>query len=330
MKEVLYMKKLTTLQVIALSLLDGVGNKTIQRIVDVLETKQLSLSTPLELYEFLSMAKANKLVPRLKEVTYDEVARQSSIAQRIIDEGLQNGIYAVSYLDDNYPKQLLKTVDEKGNPSAPIILYYKGDIATASLPGLAVIGTREPTKEGERIGEYLSYEFAKRGFNIVSGLAVGCDTCGHRGALKAQGKTTAFLAHGLTTTYPPQNTQLAAEIIEKGGLLMSEYPIGTSLTPYNFVARDRLQSGLSKATLVIQTGKNGGTMHAVNSTLEAHKPLYVVKYQDAFTIAHEKTQGNEYLASRPNGAKYISETDNIDVIANEIKNIQPVKTSLFD
>lgn len=324
------MTQLTTLQVIALSLLDGVGNKTIQRIVEVLEARQLSITSARDLHDFLTMAKANKLVPRLKEVTYDEVSHQTSIAQRIIDEGLQNGIHAVSYLDDDYPKQLLKTVDEKGNPSAPILLYYKGDIATASLPGLAVIGTREPTSEGERIGEHLAFEFAKRGFNIVSGLAVGCDTCGHRGALKAHGKTTAFLAHGLTTIYPPQNESLAAKILEEGGLLMSEYPIGTSLTPYNLVARDRLQSGLSKATLVIQTGKSGGTMHAVHSTLAAQKPLYVVKYQDAYTIAHEKTQGNEYLASRPNGAKYISETDNIDAIANELKNVQPVKTGLFD
>lgn len=323
------MKQLTTLQIIALSLLDGVGNKTIQRIVEVLDVNQLSINSPRDLHDFLAMAKANKLVSRLKDYSIDDVYDRFSIARRIIDEGLHNGIHAISYLDDDYPQQLLKTVDEKGNPYAPILLYYKGNISVASLPGLAVIGTREPTSEGERIGEYLAAEFARRGFNIVSGLAVGCDTCGHRGALKVGGKTTAFLAHGLTTIYPPQNESLAAEILERGGLLMSEYPVGTSLTSYNLVARDRLQSGLSNATLVIQTGKSGGTMHAVHSTLAAQKPLYVVKYQDTYTLTHEKTQGNEYLATRPNGARYICETDNIDAIANEIKNVQPVSTSLF-
>lgn len=323
------MKPLTTLQLIALSLLDGVGNKTIQRIVEVLDVKQLGISTPRDLCDFLTMAKANKLVPRLKDYTIDDVYEQFSIANRIIDEGLHNDIHAISYLDEDYPQQLLKTVDEKGNPSAPIIIYYKGNISAASLPGLAVIGTREPTSEGERIGEYLAAEFARCGFNIVSGLAIGCDTCGHRGALKVGGKTTAFLAHGLTTIYPPQNESLAAEILEKGGLLMSEYPVGTPLTNYNLVARDRLQSGLSNATLVIQTGKSGGTMHAVHSTLAAHKPLFVVKYQDAYTLTHEKSRGNEYLATRPNGARYICEADNINAIANEIKNVQPVKTSLF-
>ena len=324
------MQNLTTLQGIALSLLDRVGNKTVLRIGEVLNEKQISISTPNDMFDFLVMARERKLVSRLPEFTSDDVAQKYMIAQRIINESEAAGIHAVSYLDSDYPKQLLKTVDEKGNPAAPIILYYKGDINIASQPGLAVIGTREPTSEGERIGEFLASEFAKQGFNIVSGLAVGCDTCAHRGALKVNGKTTAFLAHGLTSIYPPQNESLAKEIIEKGGLLMSEYPIGTSLSPYNLVARDRLQSGMSKATLVIQTGRSGGTMHAVNSTLAAQKPLYVIKYQDAFTMDHEKTQGNVYLAQRPNGAKYISETDNIIAIACELKNSKPVQTSLFD
>lgn len=324
------MAQINTLQIIVLSLLDGVGNKTIQRIVEVVDERNLIIDNPRDLCEFLKMAKLNKLVPRLKDYSIDDVNHQFSIAQRIIDEGLHNDIHAISYLDDDYPQPLLKTVDEKGNPSVPILLYYKGNIAAASLPGLAVIGTREPTSEGERIGEFLAFEFAKRGFNIVSGLAVGCDTCGHRGALKANGKTTAFLAHGLTTIYPPQNESLAKEILEKNGLLISEYPIGTNLTTYNLVARDRLQSGLSKATLVIQTGRTGGTMHAVHSTLAAQKPLFVVRYEDSFTLMHEKTQGNEYLASRPNCARYISENDNIDKIANELKDAQPIKTSLFD
>lgn len=324
------MQKLTTLQVIALSLLDRVGNKTVMRIGEVLDEKQISISSSNDMFDFLVMARERKLVPRLPEFTADDVATKFMYAQRIINESEAVGIHAVSYLDSNYPKQLLKTVDEKGNTSVPIVLYYKGDIGIASLPGFAVIGTREPTSEGERIGEFLAAQFAKRGFNIVSGLAIGCDTCAHRGALKAHGKTTAFLAHGLTTIYPPQNESLAKEIIEKGGLLMSEYPIGTGLSPYNLVARDRLQSGMSKATLVIQTGRSGGTMHAVYSTLAASKPLYVIKYQDAYTMGHEKTQGNEYLAQRPNGAKYICETDNIDAIADLLKNAQPIQTSLFD
>lgn len=322
------MGHLQTQQIIALSLLERVGNKTVMCIGEVHKEMGVNITTPHEMHEFLSMIKDRKLVPRLPDFTFEDVATKLKEAQRIIEASASVGIGAVSFLDEMFPKQLLKTTDEKGNLYEPVVLYYKGDISIASQPGLAIIGTREPSEEGERIGEFLASEFAKRGFNIVSGLAIGCDTCGHRGALKVGGKTTAFLAHGLTTIYPPQNEKLAEKIIEEGGLLMSEYSIGTPLSPYYLVARDRLQSGLSKATLVIQTGRNGGTMHAANATLAAHKPLYVVGYKDVFTQSHEKTEGNAYLVQK--GAKYIFEDDNLDEIATRIKDAQPVKASLFD
>ena len=321
------MQNLTTLQVIALSLLDRVGNKTVMRIGEVLDEKQINISTPNDMFDFLVMAKERKLVSRLPEFTLEDVAQKFVIAQRVINESEAAGIHAVSYQDADYPKQLLKTIDETGKPSAPIILYYKGDISTASLPGFAIIGTREPTSEGERSGEFLAGEFAKRGFNIVSGLAIGCDTCAHQGALKVNGKTTAFLAHGLTTVYPPQNEELAKRIVENGGLLMSEYPIGTSLSPYNLVARDRLQAGLAMATLVIQTGEKGGTMHAALTTLKANKPLYTVQFKDSDTNIHEKCLGNAFLVKR--GANYINGSDNLDEISEKIKNWEPFNDSLF-
>ena len=321
------MQNLTTLQVIALSLLDRVGNKTVMRIGEVLDEKQINISTPNDMFDFLVMAIERKLVSRLPEFTSEDVAQKFVIAQRVINESEAAGIHTVSYQDADYPKQLLKTIDEKGNPSAPIILYYKGDISTASLPGIAIIGTREPTSEGERSGEFLAGEFAKRGFNIVSGLAIGCDTCAHQGALKVNGKTTAFLAHGLTTVYPPQNEALANRLVENGGLLMSEYPIGTSLSPYNLVARDRLQAGLAMATLVIQTGEKGGTMHAALTTLKANKPLYAVQFKDSDTNNHDKCLGNAFLVKR--GANYINGSDNLDEISEKIKNWEPFNDSLF-
>lgn len=118
----------------------------------------------------------------------------------------------------------------------PLLLWYRGDLSITNLPGFSVIGTREATPEGIVGGIYLAGEFAKRGFNIVSGLAIGCDTCGHKGALKVKGKTTAILANGLDndSIYPPENKYLAEEIVQNGGLLISEYRIGTiaNLTEY--------------------------------------------------------------------------------------------------
>ena len=150
-------------------------------------------------------------------------------------------------------------------------------------------------------------------------MAEGCDTIAHRGALNAGGKTIAFLGHGLDSVYPPSNKDLAEEILLNGGLLLSEYDVGTPVTKYNLVARDRLQSGLALATLVIQTSVNGGTMHAARVCLNSGKPLFVVKYSDKETDSAEQTQGNHELAKEA-GAAYIKGTDDLDVIADMILN----------
>ena len=211
-----------------------------------------------------------------------------------------------------------------------MLLWYRGDFSITQLPGFAVIGTREATPEGVAGGTYLASEFAKRGFNIVSGLAIGCDTCGHKGALKVGGKTTAILANGLDhdSIYPPENQDLAEEIVKNGGLLISEYRMGTPVNRYSLVARDRLQSGLSFATLVIQTGEHGGTMHAANATLKANKPLFTVLFKDSEINNHEQCLGNALLVNK--GAKYIKGGDDLDKISDYIKNYTPIKTTLFD
>ena len=148
--------------------------------------------------------------------------------------------------------------------------------------------------------------------------------------MKAGGKTTAILANGLDhdSIYPPENQELAEEIVKEGGLLLSEYRIGSIVNRYNLVARDRLQAGLSLATLVVQTGEKGGTMHAATTTLTANKPLYTVLYKDPATNNHEKCLGNALLVRK--GAKYISGSDNLDIISESIKNYKPIKTELFD
>ena len=210
-----------------------------------------------------------------------------------------------------------------------MLLWYRGDLSILKLPGLAVIGTREATPEGIIGGTYISSEFAKRGFNIISGLAIGCDTCGHIGALNVGGKTTAFLANGLDheSIYPTENQSLAEKIVDNGGLLLSEYSVSENVNRYQLVARDRLQAGLALATLVIQTGIKGGTMHAANTTLLAGKPLYVMKFKSDSVNNHEKCLGNATLVEK--GAKYISGSDNIDAICKHIKDRKIIKTSLF-
>lgn len=214
-------------------------------------------------------------------------------------------------------------------------MYYRGNLKALQIPGIAVIGTREPTPNGVKAGEYFSGEFAKQGFNIVSGLAVGCDTTGHVGALKVNGVTTAFLANGLDweSIYPKENLELAKRIVANNGLLLSEYPIGQSCGRYGLVARDRLQAGLSKATLVVQTGVTGGTMHAVNATIASKKPLFAVEYRNDVDISHEKVQGNIMLI-REKGAIPLRSNGIDSAVAiirgTDYKQVTVTQPSLFD
>ena len=304
----------------------GIGPQKIFSIGNAITDRGLAIQEYEELYKLMKGMKEKAI----NSVTLDDLNKAYQYARRIIEASSQAGIGLVGFYDDEFPDILRKTVNEDGRLDPPLLLWYRGDFSITKLPGLAVIGTREATREGVKGGTYLAGEFAKRGFNIVSGLAIGCDTCGHEGALEAGGKTTAILANGLdhNSIYPPENQDLAEEIVEKGGLLLSEYRIGTPVNRYNLVARDRLQSGLALATLVVQTGEKGGTMHAATATMQAGKPLYTVLYQDDVTNQHEKCQGNALLVKK--GAMYIKGNDNIDQISESIKNWKPIKKSLFD
>ena len=303
----------------------GVGPQKIFTIARTIEDKGLLVTSNEDLANLMSSMKEKAI----NKVTLDNLKEANSCALRILDDSKAAGIGLVGFYDDEFPEILRHTVNEEGKIDPPLLLWYKGDLSIAKLPGLAVIGTREATPEGIAGGTFLAGEFAKRGFNIVSGLAIGCDTCGHKGALKVSGKTTAILANGLdhNSIYPPENQDLAEEIVEKGGLLLSEYRIKTPVNRYSLVARDRLQSGLSLATLVVQTGEHGGTMHAATATLKAGKPLYTMLFKDDTTNQHEKCLGNALLVKQ--GAKYVKGDDNFDEISNSIKKWEPVKTDLF-
>ena len=304
----------------------GVGPQKIFSIARTIEDKRLEVNS----YEELAALMGSMKEKAIQKVTLDDLNEAYQCAKRIIEASEAANIGYVGYFDDEFPAVLRQAINEEGKLDPPLILWYRGDFSITQLPGFAVIGTREATPEGVAGGEYLSGQFAKRGFNIVSGLAVGCDTCGHKGALKVGGKTTAILANGLDhdSIYPPENQDLAEEIVNNGGLLLSEYRIGSIVNRYNLVARDRLQAGLSLATLVVQTGEKGGTMHAATTTLKANKPLYAVLYKNPETNQHEKCLGNALLVKQ--GAKYISGGDDLDSISEYIKNYKPVKTDLFD
>lgn len=293
---------LTNEYILTLLSLKGCGPIKVLKIA--LQAAKAQISNTTELALFLCHCGQNRLVPALKTYLDSEIIEAHDKALDILEEAERNNVQVISFQDEAYPQALLKTIDENERQCPPIILYCQGSLKTFKLPGIAIIGTREPTPEGVMAGEYYGKLFAERGYNIVSGLALGCDTAGHKGALATpNGKTTAFVAQGLDSVYPPQSEKLAREIVDRGGLLVSEYPIGVQLSRYNLVARDRLQAALAQATIVIQTGAKGGTHHAANMTLAAKKPLFCVHYESDAVNEHESVIGNTILVQK--GGKFL-------------------------
>lgn len=318
---------LSTEMILTLQQLNGIGNKTIFKIADTVKTSIQGIE---QLCQFWKTLKGKKL----ESIDTEDLENAYKKALYILFKCKQEEVGIISYYESDYPEILRHCKNEDGKLDPPIILYYRGNIKALEHPGIAVIGTREPTPNGEKAGKYFSGELAKRGFNIVSGLAIGCDTTGHIGALEVGGITTAFLANGLDwdSIYPKENLELAKEIVNKGGLLLSEYPVGQSCGRYGLVARDRLQAGLSYATIVVQTGEKGGTMHAVNATINSGKPLFAVEYKKNEDIIHSKVQGNIKLINEQKAHPLRS--DCIDEAVLMIKTVQgrdrqPSQPTLF-
>ena len=281
--------RITPQIIILLQSLKGFGNATVRGIVNKLsacETCSLSL-----LYELIGEMVASKAL-RVQLPTIEDLKKAQEYAESIVLKSDNEGVKMLTFLDPEFPKRFHKTVSETGKSDIPLIIHCKGNLSILDASALTIIGTREPNNDGMRAAEYFSSEFAKNGINIVSGLALGCDTIAHRGALSVGGATTAILAGGLDAIYPKENLLLAESILQSGGLLISENPIFTSTNKYNLVARDRLQAALGDATLVIQTSVKGGTMHAAKATLSAGKPLFVVDYKDSTA---DVVQGNLLL-----------------------------------
>lgn len=169
------------------------------------------------------------------------------------------GAYGISYClieDAQYPSVMREL---KGMPP---LLYYKGNIEILNQQkSVAVIGSRKMSEEAIKLAYSTGTVVAEKGLNLVNGLALGCDTQALRGALDAGGRCVAILPCGLEQVQPKSNQWLADKILDKGGCLISEYPIGTSVQKHQYVERDRLQSGVSQGVLIIEAEINSGTMH---------------------------------------------------------------------
>ncbi len=202
-------------------------------------------------------------------------------------------------VDKNYPENL-KKID---NP--PYVIFVKGEIKTQDELALAVVGTRRMTVYGREVTENLTQQLVASGLTIVSGLARGVDTVAHQTALQNKGRTIAVLACGLDLIYPPENDKLAQQIVNGHGALVSEFPPGCQAVPGNFPARNRLISGLSLGTLVIEGAQDSGSLITARHAVSQGREVFAVPGP----ITSQNSAGPLWLIKE--GAKLVERVEDI-------------------
>jgi DNA processing protein len=207
-----------------------------------------------------------------------QAGKRLSNFQRHIDWLKSRGIEILCIEDEQYPA-LLKEVS-----NAPLILCKKGNLEKISQRAVAIVGTRTPTEEGLAVARKLAAVLASRGFVIVSGLAKGIDTATHQGATDANGVTVGVLGCDIQTIYPRENSQLANSICANGALL-SEHPFDTQPTPVNLIQRNRIISGISLGTIVVEANENDGAIHTARFAQKQSRRVYAYHWPSKHPLA---------------------------------------------
>ena len=210
----------------------------------------------------------------------------------------QLGVSVLTLDDPSYPPRLREI------PDPPPVLFVSGALTVADEWAVAVVGTRRATPYGRQVVERVVGEVARAGVTIVSGLARGIDTFAHRAALAAGGRTIAVLGSGLDRLYPDENRGLAAELKERGAIV-TEFPLGTPPDAVNFPRRNRIVSGLSIGTLVVEADFKSGAMITANAAAEQGRDVFAVPG----SILNPSSAGPNQLIKE--GAKVVTSADDI-------------------
>jgi len=235
---------------------------------------------------------------RLRPEAVESIAlrdRHEAAAQELVRVREMEGA-EVLVLDDGAYPALLREI-----PDPPVTLYVRGRWAEClEAPCVALVGSRRSSTYGQNVALMLARDLASRGVTIISGLARGIDAAAHRGALEASGRTVAVLGTGLDEVYPRDHRRLAAEILGRGGALVTQFPLGTPPVAENFPYRNRIISGLSLGVIVVEAAENSGSLITARLALEQGREVYAVPGN----ITSRNSFGTNYLIKGA-GAKLV-------------------------
>ena len=256
------------LYLIALSQVEGIGDKRIGHLISHYKSiENIFLSNDREILNALNTGFRGATVKNFSK----DIALEK--AQKIIDDSDRRNIKIISFFEDVYPFSL-KQIDDP-----PYILYTKGDLKHLRRNSVAIVGTRDARESSMKYAFDISSSISSLNISVVSGLAKGIDTAAHRGAISTLGNTVAVLGNGIDIVYPSENIRLYDKIIEKG-LIISEFATGVGPERRNFPRRNRIISGMSFITIMVEAKNKSGALITVDYALEQGRDVYIAPYDE--------------------------------------------------
>ncbi len=297
-------KSKTTRTLLALSLIPGFGPKRVKQLHQHFkgDLEGLFKRSKRELRAVDGIGEASALTL----LSFDDWDKVDAIIEKT--ESLKAEILTIA--DPVYPSLLSQIYDP------PSVLWYKGNVEVLNEPGIAVVGTRNTTSYGRKSTKKLVHKLVEAGLCINSGLALGIDAVAHASALEVDGKTAAVLGSGIDWVYPSENRKLANSIVQSGGIVCTEFPPGTKPDAGNFPVRNRIVSGLSYGTLVMESGIQGGSIITGELALDQNREVFAVPH----TLDNPSGTGCNYLIK--NGSAKLVQT--IDDILEELPVGEPI------
>ena len=271
-------------------MVSGVGSVRLGKLLEFFGKPENVINAPrTKLMQVLGVGE--KIAGQISSLKAQALAEELRLAKR-------HNLRIMTCDDDDYPKNLKNIYDP------PIVLYLKGELREEDIFSLSIVGSRRASFYGREQAEKFSASLAQAGMTVVSGMARGVDTCAHRGALKAGGRSIAVIGSGFADLYPPENSALCEEIAYQG-CVVSEFAMRTPPLRENFPRRNRVVSGLSLGVLVVEAAQNSGALITADFALE--------RGREVFALPGRLDAGNSYGANEliKHGAKLVTSPEDI-------------------